>query len=207
MLPALIRDQLTSIVGETRLLLGSDDLQRYGIDRTTLWQAAPCAVVLPATVEEVRAIVLLAREHGLAIVPSGGRTGLSGGAVAKDGELVVAMDRFDKILDFNPLDRSITVGAGVVTAQLQQFAGRQGLLYGVDFASSGSSQIGGNIATNAGGIRVIKYGMTRDWVIGLKVVTGAGEILELNKGLAKNNTGYDLRHLFIGSEGNVGYYL
>ena len=204
MLPALIRDQLTSIVGETRLLLGSDDLQRYGIDRTTLWQAAPCAVVLPATVEEVRAIVLLAREHGLAIVPSGGRTGLSGGAVAKDGELVVAMDRFDKILDFNPLDRSITVGAGVVTAQLQQFAGRQGLLYGVDFASSGSSQIGGNIATNAGGIRVIKYGMTRDWVIGLKVVTGAGEILELNKGLAKNNTGYDLRHLFIGSEGTLG---
>ena len=112
------------------LLLGSDDLQRYGIDRTTLWQAAPCAVVLPATVEEVRAIVLLAREHGLAIVPSGGRTGLSGGAVAKDGELVVAMDRFDKILEFNPLDRSITVGAGVVTAQLQQFAGDRGCFMG-----------------------------------------------------------------------------
>jgi FAD/FMN-containing dehydrogenase len=148
--------------------------------------------------------VLLANELNLAIVPSGGRTGLSGGAVAKDGEIVVAMDRFNEVINFNPVDRSVTVGAGMVTANLQDFATEQGLFYPVDFAAVGSSQIGGNIATNAGGIKVIRYGMTRDWVMGLKVVNGAGDILELNKGLVKNNTGYDFRHLFIGSEGTLG---
>jgi FAD/FMN-containing dehydrogenase len=92
----------------------------------------------------------------------------------------------------------------MITANLQEFATEQGLFYPVDFAAAGSSQIGGNIATNAGGIKVIRYGMTRDWVMGLKVVNGAGDILELNKGLVKNNTGYDFRHLFIGSEGTLG---
>jgi FAD/FMN-containing dehydrogenase len=149
-------------------------------------------------------VVLLANELNLAIVPSGGRTGLSGGAVAKDGEIVVAMDRFNEVVNFNPVDRSVTVGAGMITANLQDFATEQGLFYPVDFAAAGSSQIGGNIATNAGGIKVIRYGMTRDWVMGLKVVNGAGDILELNKGLVKNNTGYDFRHLFIGSEGTLG---
>jgi len=152
----------------------------------------------------VQQLVLLANECNLAIVPSGGRTGLSGGAVAKDGEIVVAMDRLNQVLDFNPIDRCVTLGAGVITAQLQDFAAEQGLFYPVDFASTGSSQIGGNIATNAGGINVIRYGMTREWVMGLKVVNGAGEILNLNRGLVKNNTGYDFRHLFIGSEGTLG---
>ena len=204
MLPEPIIEQLIAIVGESRLLLGDDDLQRFGIDRTTLWNAAPSAVVLPGSTAEVQAIVRLANQCNLAIVPSGGRTGLSGGAVAKDGELVVALDRINQVIEFNPMDRSVTVGAGMITAQLQEFAEQQGLFYPVDFASSGSSQIGGNIATNAGGIKVIKYGMTRSWVAGLKVINGAGDILELNKGLAKNNTGYDLRHLFIGSEGTLG---
>ena len=204
MLPGPIIEQLIAIVGESRLLLGDDDLQRFGIDRTTLWNAAPSAVVLPGSTAEVQAIVRLANQCNLAIVPSGGRTGLSGGAVAKDGELVVALDRINQVIEFNPMDRSVAVGAGMITAKLQEFAEQQGLFYPVDFASSGSSQIGGNIATNAGGIKVIKYGMTRSWVAGLKVINGAGDILELNKGLAKNNTGYDLRHLFIGSEGTLG---
>jgi FAD/FMN-containing dehydrogenase len=204
MLSEPIIEQLTAIVGESGLLLKTDDLQRFGVDRTTLWKAAPRAVLLPSSVAEVQAIVRIAAEHNLALVPSGGRTGLSGGAVAKDGELVVAMDRLNQLIDFNPVDRTVTVGAGMVTAALQDFARQQGLFYPVDFASTGSSQIGGNIATNAGGIKVIKYGMTRNWVAGLKVVNGSGDILELNKGLAKNNTGYDLRHLFIGSEGTLG---
>ena len=204
MLSEQIIARLTDIVGPKRLLLESEDLQRFGIDRTTIWQANPCAVVLPGSVEEVQQIVLLANERNLAIVPSGGRTGLSGGAVAKDGEIVVAMDRMNQVLDFNPMDRCVTLGAGMITAQLQDFATQQGLFYPVDFASTGSSQIGGNIATNAGGINVIRYGMTREWVMGLKVVNGAGEILDLNRGLVKNNTGYDFRHLFIGSEGTLG---
>ena len=204
MLSSSIIEQLIAIVGEERLLLRPEDFHHYGIDRTTIWQANPCAVVLPGSTEEVQQIVLLAKELNLAIVPSGGRTGLSGGAVAKDGEIVIALDRLNKIREFNPLDRTVTVGAGMITESLQKFAVDQGLFYPVDFASTGSSQIGGNIATNAGGINVIRYGMTRQWVAGLTVVTGAGDILELNRGLMKNNTGYDFRHLFIGSEGTLG---
>ena len=196
--------QLHAIVGEARVLTDTDSLQLYGLDRTTVWAAAPCAIVLPGSIEEVQAIVRLAANEDLAIVPSGGRTGLSGGAVAKSGELVLALDRMNKVLDFNAVDRSLTCQAGIITQQLQEYAEEQGLFYPVDFASAGSSQIGGNIATNAGGINVIRYGMTRDWVLGLKVVTGNGDILELNRGLIKNNTGYDFRHLFIGSEGTLG---
>ena len=102
------------------------------------------------------------------------------------------------------IDRTVVCGAGVITAQLQEYAQEQSLYYPVDFASAGSSQIGGNIATNAGGIKVIKYGLTRDWVAGLTVVTPQGDILELNQGLVKNATGFDLRHLMIGSEGTLG---
>ena len=133
-----------------------------------------------------------------------GRTGLSGGAVATTAKWFWFWDRMNQILDFNAADRQVTCEAGVVTEQLQQFAESQGLFYPVDFASSGSSQLGGNVATNAGGIKVIRYGMTRSWVTGMKVVTGRGDLLDLNRGLTKNATGYDFRHLFIGSEGTLG---
>ncbi|HNL24677.1 MAG TPA: FAD-binding oxidoreductase, partial [Pseudomonadales bacterium] len=186
------------------LLTDPVECHPYGGDWSRQHEPAPLAVALPRSVDEVVALVKLAREFGVALVPSGGRTGLSGAAVAAHGELVVAFDRMQRILDFNPIDRTVTVEAGLVTAQLQQFAQQQGLFYPVDFASAGSSRIGGNIATNAGGIKVIRYGLTRDWVAGLKVVTGSGELLELNQGLIKNATGYDLRHLFIGSEGTLG---
>ncbi|MFZ5698838.1 MAG: FAD-binding oxidoreductase [Pseudomonadota bacterium] len=187
-----------------RILTDAESLLRYGRDWTRAQDPAPACILLPASIEEVQAIVKLANQHRIALVPSGGRTGLSGGAVAAHGEVVVAMDAMNKVLGFNALDRSVQVQAGVVTQQLQQFAETQGLYYPVDFASAGSSQIGGNIATNAGGIKVIRYGMTRNWISGLRVVTGKGDVLELNKGLAKNATGYDLRHLFIGSEGTLG---
>src|SRR5690606_14899782 len=111
----------------------------------------------------------------------------------------------NQILEFSAEDRSVRCQAGVITQQLQEFAEEQGLYYPVDFASAGSSQLGGNIGTNAGGIKVIRYGMTRDWVAGLTVVTGKGDILELNKDLDKNNTGYDLRDLFIGAEGTLSF--
>ncbi len=188
-----------------RVLTDAESLLRYGRDWTRAQDPAPACVLLPASIEEVQAIVKLANQHRIALVPSGGRTGLSGGAVAAHGEVVVAMDAMNKVLGFNALDRSVQVQAGVVTQQLQQFAEAQGLYYPVDFASAGSSQIGGNIATNAGGIKVIRYGMTRNWISGLTVVTGQGDVLELNKGLAKNATGYDLRHLFVGSEGTLGF--
>ena len=161
--------------------------------------------MFPRTTEQVQALVRFANEHRVGLVPSGGRTGLSAGAVAANGEIVVAFDCMNRILDFNASDRTVHCQAGVVTEQLQQFAADKGLYYPVDFASAGSSQLGGNLSTNAGGIKVIRYGMSRDWVAGLTVVTGKGDILELNKDLAKNNTGYDLRHLFIGAEGTLGF--
>ena len=183
---------------------GSDDLAAYGGDWTRNFVVAPGAIVFPGSIEDVVDLVALARRHGFALVPSGGRTGLSGGAVAGNGEVVVSMARMNRVLAFDATDRLVRCEAGVITAQLQEYAASKGLFYPVDFASSGSSQIGGNIATNAGGIKVIRYGLTRDWVAGLKVVTGVGEVLELNRGLVKNNTGYDFRHLFIGAEGTLG---
>ncbi|MDA9941348.1 FAD-binding oxidoreductase [Luminiphilus sp.] len=196
--------RLREIVGPGHLLTDEDSLQRYGRDWTRVYIPRPSAVLLPGDVAEVQAIVRLAAAEGVAIVPSGGRTGLSAGAVACKGELVLALDRLNDIMDFNPVDRIVRCGAGVVTQQLQDFAAGQGLYYPVDFASSGSSQIGGNISTNAGGIKVIRYGMTRDWVAGIKLVDGTGELLDLNRGLIKNNAGYDLRHLVIGAEGTLG---
>lgn len=195
---------LSEIVGEDWVKTDPADLQTYGTDWTRQFPVAPSVIVMPKTVAEVQAVVELANEIPFKLVPSGGRTGLSGGAVATDGEVVLVLDRMNQILDFNAADRQVTCEAGVVTEQLQQFAERQGLFYPVDFASSGSSQLGGNVATNAGGIKVIRYGMTRSWVTGMKVVTGRGDLLDLNRGLTKNATGYDFRHLFIGSEGTLG---
>jgi glycolate oxidase subunit GlcD len=180
-------------------------LDSHGKDWTKIYAPKPTAIVFPKTTEEVQAIVKLANDLNFALVPSGGRTGLSAGAVAANGEVVVSFDYMNAILDFSASDQTVRCQAGIVTEQLQNFAEENGLYYPVDFASAGSSQIGGNLSTNAGGIKVIKYGMSRDWVLGLKVVTGAGEILELNRDLLKNNTGYDLRHLFIGAEGTLGF--
>ncbi len=195
---------LSEIVGEDWVKTDPADLQTYGTDWTRQFPVAPSVIVMPKTVAEVQAVVKLANEIPFKLVPSGGRTGLSGGAVATDGEVVLVLDRMNQIVDFNAADRQVTCEAGVVTEQLQQFAESQGLFYPVDFASSGSSQLGGNVATNAGGIKVIRYGMTRSWVTGMKVVTGRGDLLDLNRGLTKNATGYDFRHLFIGSEGTLG---
>jgi len=196
-----ILQELVTLLGSGRCLTDEDSCNHFGRDWTRLATPNPAAVLLPESIAEVQQIIQLARRFNTPIVPSGGRTGLSGGAVAANGELVLALDRLNRIVDVDPTSRSITCEAGAITAQIQEAAKNIGLHYPVDFASSGSSQIGGNIATNAGGIQVIRYGMTRNWVSGLKVVTGTGELLTLNRGLLKNNTGLDFRHLMIGSEG------
>jgi len=195
---------LTDFLSEKQVQTDTDSLQHWGKDWTNGFTVAPSAVVFPETIEQLQQLVRHAIEEGLKLVPSGGRTGLSGGAVASQGEVVVSFDRMNKILDFSPQDRVVTCQPGVITAQLQDFARQQGLFSPVDFASSGSSQIGGNVSTNAGGIKVIRYGLTRDWIAGLKVVTGTGALLDCNAGLVKNATGYDFRHLLIGSEGTLG---
>ncbi len=198
-------DGIRAFIEPVHVRTDPDSRLNYGRDWTRLHAPNPLAVVLPGSVEQVQQLVCYANAHRLPLVPSGGRTGLSGAAVACQGEIVVSLERLNQILDFDPVDRSVTCQAGVVTEVVQNFAHDHGLYYPVDFASRGSSQIGGNIATNAGGIKVIRYGLTRDWITGLKVITGRGDLLDLNRGLIKNATGYDLRHLFIGSEGTLGF--
>lgn len=203
-LDPVVETALRGAVGESYLRTDSDSLVKYGRDTCNLFEPAPAAVVFPGTTGEVLEVVRLANDHKLALVPSGGRTGLSGGATASNGEIVVSLERMNRILDSSVTDRTVRCQAGVPTARLQQQAQEMGLFYPVDFAATGSSHVGGNIATNAGGNRVIRYGMTRAWVAALEVVTGSGEVLELGRGLRKDNTGYDLHQLFIASEGTLG---
>jgi FAD/FMN-containing dehydrogenase len=196
--------ELTRILDSSRVLTDEANLTEYGRDWTKYLQPKPAAIVFPKSTEEVVALVKWARTKKVALVPSGGRTGLSGGAAALNGEVVVSFQKMNRILDFDPYDLTVTCEAGVVTESLQKYAEEKSLYYPVDFASRGSSQIGGNVATNAGGIKVMRFGLTRQWVAALEVVTGEGEVLHLNNGLVKNATGLDLRHLMIGSEGTLG---
>ncbi len=195
---------LQQAVPDLRLKTDAADLEHYGRDWTRRWTPAPMAIALPASVEEVQAVMRWSASEGVAVVPSGGRTGLSGGAVAANGELVLSLERMNKPLHYDAVDRTLVVQAGMPLEALHNAAREHGLIYPVDFAARGSCTIGGNIATNAGGIRVIRYGNTREWIAGLKVVTADGELLELNKGLIKNSSGYDFRQLLIGSEGTLG---
>jgi FAD/FMN-containing dehydrogenase len=180
------------------------DLAVYGRDWTRVFEPSPAAVARPRSTAEVSRLCRLCAEHGVAVVPSGGRTGLAGGAVAARGELVVSMERMRRMDPVDTLGATVRVQAGAITEAVHQHAAEHGLTWPVDFASKGSSQVGGNIATNAGGVKVIRYGLTRQWVLGLEVVLASGDVLELGGALEKNNTGLDLRQLFIGSEGTLG---
>ncbi len=182
-----------------------EDLNTYGRDWTKHLVPKPSAIAFPTTTAEVVALVQWAIKNNIYLVPSGGRTGLSGAAFATQGEVVVSFEKMNRILNFDESDMTVTCEPGVVTESLQHFAEEKGYYFPVDFASRGSSHIGGNIATNAGGIKVVRYGLMRPWVSDLEVVTGRGDVLHLGKSLIKNATGYDLRQLFIGSEGTLGF--
>ena len=197
--------ELIPIFDASRVLTDEANLVEYGRDWTKYLQPKPSAIVFPKSTEEVVALVKWARTNAIALVPSGGRTGLSGGAAALNGEVVVSFQKMNRILDYDQYDQTVTVEPGVITETIQKFAEEKNLYYPVDFASRGSSHIGGNVATNAGGIKVMRFGLTRQWVQGLEVVTGEGEVLHLNNSLIKNATGLDLRHLMIGSEGTLGF--
>jgi FAD/FMN-containing dehydrogenase len=180
------------------------DLAEYGKDWTKVHTPAPSLVCWPRTTDEVSRLLALCTEHGVAVVPSGGRTGLAAGAMAASGEVVLSLARMRRIDPVDVLGNTVRVQAGAVTEAVHKHCEEHGLTWPVDFASKGSSHVGGNIATNAGGVKVIRYGLTRNWVLGLEVVLASGEVLELNGALEKNNTGVDLRQLFIGSEGTLG---
>ena len=192
------------VVGADYVSTEASELVEFGRDWTRVVSPAPSAIVFPRSTREVQEIVRLANRLRFAIVPSGGRTGLAGGAVAANGEVVVSLSKMRRLGEIDLIGHTVHVEAGAVTEAVHAHAKEHGLTWPVDFASKGSSTVGGNIATNAGGVRVIRYGVTRAWVLGLVVVSALGEVLTLNGALEKNNTGMDLRQLYIGSEGILG---
>lgn len=175
----------------------------YGKDWTS-YEGIASIVLFPRSTEEVSKIVSYCFLHSLSLVPSGGRTGLAGGAVAHTNQIVLSLDKMNRILEIDTVGKTIEVEAGVITQNVQEEALNHGLFFPIDLAAKGSSQIGGNIATNAGGLKFIKYGGMRENVLGLEVVLSNGKVLDLNFNLMKNNSGYSLKHLFIGSEGTLG---
>ena len=191
------------IVGENSFSLEASTLAAYGVDRSFAVGDAG-AVCFPRSAELVAAVLGCCNERNIAVVPSGGRTGLVGGATALKKSLVLSLDKLTTIGEVDSVAESVHVGAGVTTQQVHEHCEALGLTWPVDIASKGTSQIGGNIATNAGGIHVLRYGMTRNWVLGLRVATMDGKLLEMNRNLVKNNTNWDLMQLFIGSEGTLG---
>ncbi|HEU5061294.1 MAG TPA: FAD-binding oxidoreductase [Kofleriaceae bacterium] len=202
--PSGLLSELEALLPSGSITTDESDLAAYGRDWTRAYAPAPLAVVRPRSTDEVARVVRACRAHKQPMVPSGGRTGLAGGAVAMHGELVLSLERMNRIDPVDVTGLTLRVDAGAVTEQVHQHCLAHGLTWPVDLASKGSSQVGGNLATNAGGVKVIRYGHARQWVLGLVVVTAAGEILELGGPLEKDNTGVDLRQLFIGSEGTLG---
>lgn len=198
-------DALRAAVAADRVL--TDPTSTHGLSHDEAEWApvgVPLAVVRAHTAEEVRGVVAACFEHGVPVVARGAGTGLSGGANATDGCVVVALDRMDAVVEINPLERLAVVQPGVVNDDLRAAVAEHGLWYPPDPASSPWSTIGGNVATNAGGLCCVKYGVTRDYVLALEVVTGTGELVRLGRRTAKGVAGYDLVGLMVGSEGTLG---
>lgn len=206
MTTALI-DALRAQLGEAHVLLpGEHDLSAYERDWRKRYTGCALAVLRPADTVQVAGIVALAREHRVALVPQGGNTGLVGGGVP-DGsgrQLLLSLQRMNRVRQIDAANLTMTVDAGCVLQQVQQAAREAGLLFPLSLAAEGSCTIGGNLATNAGGTQVLRYGNARELCLGLEVVTADGTVWDGLSGLRKDNTGYDLRDLFIGSEGTLG---
>ena len=198
--------RLGEIVGGQGLLTEPRDLDPYLGDWRGFFRGAAQAVVRPAATGEVAAVVKLCAETGTAIVPQGGNTGMSGAATPPSGggAIVLQMGRMNRIIGVDPLNNTITVEAGCILANVQQAAREAGRLFPLSLGAEGSCQIGGNLATNAGGINVLRYGNARELTLGLQVVLPDGRVWDGLRGLRKDNTGYDLKQMFIGSEGTLG---
>jgi FAD/FMN-containing dehydrogenase len=204
--PAGVIEKIRQIVGAQGMLTAAADLEPYIVDWRGVYRGAAAAVVRPADTAQVAAVMKLCADTGTPLVPQGGNTGMCGASVpnAGGGEIVLTLARMNKIIDVDPLNNTLTTEAGCVLANIQQAAADAGRLFPLSLGAEGSCQIGGNLSTNAGGVNVLRYGNTRDLVLGLEVVLPDGRIWNGLRGLRKDNTGYDLKHLFIGAEGTLG---
>ncbi|MEV6691867.1 FAD-linked oxidase C-terminal domain-containing protein [Micromonospora sp. NPDC051196] len=198
-------DDLHAALGPDAVLTDPDLLRGYERDEADLCAAGtPLVVTRPRSTDEVAAVMRAAGRYGVPVVPQGARTGLAGAANAVDGAVVLSTTAMDAILEIDPVSRIAVVQPGVVNAALSGAVARQGLWYPPDPGSWESSTIGGNVATNAGGMCCVKYGVTTEYVLGLEVVLASGEVLRTGRRTAKGVAGYDLTRLFVGSEGTLG---
>ncbi|RVX42855.1 glycolate oxidase [Nonomuraea polychroma] len=197
-------DALVSALPEGRVQTDPDVVGSYARDRTFLEPGKPLGVVLAVSRDDVVTTMKWASEHRVPVVPRGGGTGLAGASVAGDGTIIVSLAKMTAIKELSPADEIAVVEPGVITADLDRAAREHGLMYAPDPSSYQISTIGGNLATNAGGLRCVKYGVTRDSALGLEVVLADGRVLNTGRRTMKGVTGYDLTGLFVGSEGTLG---
>jgi FAD/FMN-containing dehydrogenase len=201
-----MQDQLRQLLAPDGLLTAAEDVAPFLVDHRRLYQGRALGVALPRTTAQVSALLAWCNARGVGVVPQGGNTGYCGGATPDESgrQLVVALRRMDRVRAIDAANFSMTVEAGCILADVQRIAAEAGRYYPVSLGAEGSCQIGGNLATNAGGLNVLRFGMTREQVLGLEAVLADGRVLELLGGLRKDNTGYDLKSLFVGSEGTLG---
>ncbi len=201
--PELIT-RFKSIVGEKYAVTDAADIAPYVTEERNLFHGHSPLILRPGSTAEVSAICKLATEHRIALVPQGGNTGLVGGQTPHHGEVVISMRRMDKIREVDTASNTMTCEAGVILQNAQQRAADADRLFPLSLGAEGSCTIGGNLSTNAGGTTALAYGVAREMAIGLEVVLADGRILNGLSKLKKDNTGYDLRNLFIGAEGTLG---
>ena len=196
--------QIKSIVGAEYVFTDEESFEKYGRDETEKLHYSPAVVVKPRKTEEIAALMQLANKHLIPVTPRGAGTGLTGGALPHLGGLVIAMERFNQILDIDERNLQVTTEPGVITEVLQNAVKEKGLFYPPDPASKGSCFIGGNISENSGGPKAVKYGVVKDYVLNLEIVLPTGEIIWTGSNVLKNATGYNLTQLIVGSEGTLG---
>ena len=195
--------ELIDALGEKQVLLGDDVHNRSaGIWRMDTIKAK--AIVRPRSTEEVSTALKICNARGQSVIAHGGLTGLVESAITSEDDIALSLEAMDKIEEINTVDRTMLVDSGAILQRIQEAADDAGMLFPLDLGGRGSCTIGGNISTNAGGNRVVRYGMVRDMVLGLEVVLADGTVLSSLSGMIKNNAGYDLKHMFIGSEGSLG---
>ena len=196
--------RFAAIVGDRHAVTDPAALAPYLVEGRGLYHGRTSMLLRPGSVSEVQAILKLANETKTPLVPQGGNTGLVGGQIPFDGELILLLTRLDKIREVDAASNAMTCEAGVVLAKAQEAAAAADRLFPLSLGAEGSCTIGGNLSTNAGGTGALAYGIARDLVLGLEVVLADGRVMNLLSKLKKNNTGYDLRHIFVGAEGTLG---
>jgi FAD/FMN-containing dehydrogenase len=197
-------DQLKASIDPSSLILGDAISDKYFADWSGAKPCPPAALLLPKTTKELSAIMALCHQFDQPVVVQGGLTGLAGGATPKSGEFAISLERMNAIEEINTTAMTLTTHAGTPLQRLQEAAAEHDLFVPLDLGARGSCMIGGNVATNAGGTEVIRYGMTRSMVLGLEAVLADGTVISAMNKMVKNNSGYDLKQLFIGSEGTLG---